>query len=152
MRIMRRIPCRINRDKQESESLIVERRFRITVNGNRYDVTVEELTEDSSRILPQPGDMRVPEQQSYRTAIPETPSTSGVMDAAPNDLVSPLAGVVESLTVKQGDRIAQGGQVAVIEAMKMKTTVVAHRDGIVSHIAVEEGDAVDAGQAIMTIE
>lgn len=152
MRIMRRIPYRITRDKQESESLIVERRFRITVNGNQYDVTVEELTESASRILPQPGDMRVPEQRSSRTTIPETPSASGFMDAGPNDLVSPLAGVVESLTVKQGDRVAQGGQVAVIEAMKMKTTVVAHRDGIVSHIAVEEGDAVDAGQAIMTIE
>lgn len=44
-----------------------------------------------------------------------------------------------------------GDRVATIEAMKMKTAVSAHRDGTVSAIPVKVGDAVDAGQSLMTI-
>jgi biotin carboxyl carrier protein len=47
--------------------------------------------------------------------------------------------------VKTGDKIA------VIEAMKMKTVVSAHKDGKISNIAVKVGDAVEAGQALVTI-
>ena len=61
-------------------------------------------------------------------------------------------GVVISLPVSQGQRITQGQEVAVIEAMKMKTTVVAHKDGTVTDLAVQVKDAVDAGQRILTIE
>ena len=66
--------------------------------------------------------------------------------------MSPLAGVISSLPVSQGQRVAQGQDVAVIEAMKMKTTLVAHRAGAVVDVAVQVKDAVEAGQRMMTIE
>jgi len=73
-------------------------------------------------------------------------------DHGPNDLLSPLAGVISSLPVSQGQVVVRGQDVAVIEAMKMKTTVGAHKAGKVVFVAVQVKTAVDTGQRIMTIE
>ena len=130
----------------------MERKFRITVDGKQYDVTVEETTQGGSRTVPQPGDMRIPEAKAPPVAGASAADTAPAPEAAgPDELPSPLAGVLESLTVSKGAKVSQGDPVAVIEAMKMKTTVVAHRDGEVVEIAVKVGDAVDAGQPLMTI-
>ena len=123
----------------------MQKKFKITVNGTEYDVTVEDLSEGSSYILPQPGDMKIP--------VPAPPAPVPVQESShePGDLVSPLAGVIVSLPVPQGQQVTQGQDVAVIEAMKMKTTMVAHKDGTITDIAVNLKDAVDAGQRILTI-
>ena len=125
----------------------MQKKFKITVNGTGYDVTVEDLSEGSSYILPQPGDMKIP------APAPSAPAPAPVQKSShePGDLVSPLAGVIVSLPVPQGQKVAQGQDVVVIEAMKMKTTVVAHKDGTITDIAVNLKDAVDAGQRILTI-
>lgn len=122
--------------------------FKITVNGTEYDVTVEDLSEGSSYILPQPGDMKIPTPAAVSPAPAPAPSQGG----GPNDLASPLAGVIIALPASVGQKVTQGQDVAVIEAMKMKTTVVAHKDGTVTDIAVGIKDAVDTGQRILTIE
>ena len=127
----------------------MQKKFKITVNGTEYDVTVEDLSEGSSYILPQPGDMKIP------VPAPSAPvpaqEHSHEPSHEPGDLVSPLAGVIVSLPVPQGQQVTQGQDVAVIEAMKMKTTMVAHKDGTITDIAVNLKDAVDAGQRILTI-
>jgi biotin carboxyl carrier protein len=124
----------------------MQKKFKITVNGTEYDVTVEDMSEGSSYLLPQPGDMKIPTPQS----APAAPA--GASGHGPNDLLSPLAGVIISLPVPRGQRVSEGQDVAVIEAMKMKTTVVAHKAGTITDIAVRLRDAVDAGQRILTIE
>lgn len=167
MPTMRHTACRIDRVKIKSKptcdtygaasalqssgaSNVVERKFRISVDGKKYEVTVEETTQGGSRILPQPGDMQIPESKAAPVAA--APAAAALEAAGPDDLASPLAGVLESLAVSKGSNVSQGDPVAVIEAMKMKTTVVAHRDGEVVEIAVKVGDAVDAGQPLMTIQ
>ena len=128
----------------------MQKKFKVTVDGREYDVTVEDISEGTSYILPQPGDMKVPtpvpKPQAPRPTPPSAPAHG------PDDLLSPLAGVISSLPVSQGQEVTQGQEVAVIEAMKMKTTVVAHKAGKVAEIAVQVKDAVEAGQRIMTIE
>lgn len=125
----------------------MQKKFKITVNGFEYDVTVEDMSEGTSYILPQPGDMKIPVASPAPTAEQTTATSHG-----PNDLLSPLAGVVSSLPVLRGQHVTRGQEVAVIEAMKMKTTVVAHKDGRIKELAVQVKDAVDAGQRILTIE
>ena len=127
----------------------MQRKFRITVNGVEYDVTVEDLSENSSYILPQPGDMKIPKPAPAPSA-PSAPFAAAPHGA--NDLVSPLAGVISALPVANGQEVTKGQDVAVIDAMKMKTTVVAHKDGTVKDVAVRVQDAVDAGQRILSIE
>jgi biotin carboxyl carrier protein len=63
-----------------------------------------------------------------------------------------MGGVVIEISVAVGDAVTTGQQVAVIEAMKMKTVIAADHDGKVTKIMVKVGDAVDSGQALMTIE
>jgi biotin carboxyl carrier protein len=129
----------------------MQKKFKITVNGTEYDVTVEDLSEGTSYILPQPGDMKVPvPQPAPQPAPPREASVDA--GAGPNDLLSPLAGIIVSIPASQGQKVARGQDVAVIEAMKMKTTVVAHKDGTITDIAIKVKDAVDAGQRILTIE
>ncbi|MGB7990512.1 MAG: biotin/lipoyl-containing protein, partial [Candidatus Methylophosphatis roskildensis] len=61
------------------------------------------------------------------------------------------AGVVESVAVSVGQSVAQGDKVATVEAMKMKTPIIAHRAGKVTSIAVKPGDPVEPGQTLLVL-
>lgn len=77
-------------------------------------------------------------------AAPRGPAGAG-------DVVSTLAGVVESVAVSVGQSVAQGDKVATVEAMKMKTPIIAQRAGKVVSVAVKPGDPVEAGQTILVL-
>ena len=139
----------------------MQRHFKITVDGKAYDVIVEDMAEPSARTIPQPGDMLPPRPAPAAApaaivapppAAP-TPPPSGAPAAAagPGDEVAPLGGVVASIEVAVGQQVANGDKIAVIEAMKMKTQVFAHRTGAVQAIAVKPGDGVEQGQVLITI-
>jgi len=130
----------------------MQKKFKITVNGVEYDVTVEDMSEGTSYILPQPGDMKIPAPAPAAPASAPASAPAAATDHGPDDLMSPLAGVISALPVTLGDEVTQGQEVAVIEAMKMKTTVVAHKTGKITDLAVKVKDAIDAGQRILTIE
>ena len=128
--------------------------LRITVEGKAYDVVVEDLTEDSGSTFYQPpAGARAP----AAAPAPAAPAPAAAASAAPaaagdKDKVAPLGGLVVEISVSVGDAVTAGQQVAVIEAMKMKTVVAADHDGKVTAIMVKTGDAVDSGQSLMTIE
>ena len=126
----------------------MERKYRITVNGRQYDVTVEEMTEGTSYVLPQPGDMRIPPSPPASKPVASEPPT----ERSASDLPSPLAGVVDSVAVTPGDRVEEGQALVIIDAMKMKTTIFAGRSGTVTGVLVKAGDTVDSGQALLRIE
>lgn len=65
--------------------------------------------------------------------------------------MSTLGGVVESIPVSVGQAVNQGDKVVIIEAMKMKTPMIAHMAGKITAIHVKAGDAVEAGQALVSI-
>lgn len=127
--------------------------LKITVEGKVYDVVVEDVTEDAgSSLYPQPG-LAVSSAPVAATAAPvAAPAATTGAPAGAKDKVSPLGGVIVEISVKVGDKVSAGQQVAVLEAMKMKTVVAADYDGTVTNIAVKVGEAVDSGQTLMTIE
>ena len=128
----------------------MERKLRITVDGHEYFVTVEDLTEGSSLTLPSPGSMYIP---NPLPAAPAAAAPSAEARAAPaaGDVTSSLGGVVETLAVAVGQTVNQGDVIAVIEAMKMKAPMVAHRGGKVAAIHVKVGEAVEVGRPLATI-
>ncbi|MPM50446.1 2-oxoglutarate carboxylase large subunit [bioreactor metagenome] len=63
-----------------------------------------------------------------------------------------IPGMVSKITVKPGDQVVENQVVAVVEAMKMETSVVARMAGTVDEILVKDGHAVKAGQLLLTIK
>jgi biotin carboxyl carrier protein len=127
----------------------MEKKFRITVDGKQYNVTVEDLSEGGSLLYPSPGSMSIPTAPA--APAPVAAPAPAKAAAGAGDVVSTLGGVVESIAVSIGQTVAQGDKVVIIEAMKMKTPMIAHVAGKITAIHVKAGDAVEAGQALVTI-
>ncbi len=67
-------------------------------------------------------------------------------------LLSPMPGLLVSLSVKEGDAVRASEQLAVVEAMKMENTLHAERDGVVAKINYEIGASLAVGDKILELE
>ena len=63
-----------------------------------------------------------------------------------------IPGMVSKVSVQPGDAVEENQVIAVIEAMKMETSVVARMAGIIDQVLVREGSSVKAGELLMTIK
>ena len=132
----------------------MEKKFRITVEGKQYVVTVEDITTDAQDIYQDTAVASLSAPQPAISAAPAPAAPAGaspVGAAGPGDEVAPLGGVVQTVHVSVGQAVNEGDKLVSLEAMKMVTHVVAHRGGKVISIAVKPGDPVDAGQVLLTI-
>ncbi len=131
----------------------MHKKFRISVDGRSYDVVVEEIPDFPHAETPAalPG-APAPALNAPPLAVPPpAPAAAPAAPAAAGDEVAPLAGMVESITVKLGQVVAAGDKLATIEAMKMKTDVFAKGSGTVASIAVQPQQSVDSGQVLLTL-
>ncbi|MBV8331212.1 MAG: ATP-grasp domain-containing protein, partial [Candidatus Eremiobacteraeota bacterium] len=71
--------------------------------------------------------------------------------ASGNDVVSPMHGVVVELKVREGDAVAEGQVVAVIEAMKMMNEIRAHKSGAAAKLHAAVGATVEAGSPLVSL-
>ena len=128
----------------------MEKKFRITVEGRPYVVTVEDITTDAQNIYQ---DTAVASLSAAPPPVApvSAPAASFPGAAGPGDEVAPLGGVVQTVHVSVGQAINEGDKLVSLEAMKMVTHVTARRGGKVISIAVKAGDPVDAGQVLLTI-
>jgi acetyl-CoA carboxylase biotin carboxyl carrier protein len=92
-------------------------------------------------------------------AEPESAPLQEDYASSPNAVKSPMVGVVYLSSnpnapayVKEGDSVAAGDTVCLIEAMKTYNPVKAHKGGRVSKILVESGDPVEYGAPLIIIE
>jgi len=136
----------------------MERRFRITVDGRPYEVTVEDLSDGGlNRLYPQPGSMALPPVSPPPTAAAGAPAAAAPAPPAADasggagDVRATLGGVVDSVAVVVGQSVKRGDIVVVLEAMKMTSPMIAHREGEITHIAVKPGDAVEVGHVLLII-
>ncbi|PKL97306.1 MAG: carbamoyl-phosphate synthase large subunit, partial [Gammaproteobacteria bacterium HGW-Gammaproteobacteria-7] len=90
----------------------------------------------------------------FAAAQTASQSAEPAQDAPPGSLplATPSTGVVVSLGVAEGDAVAVGQSVAVLEAMKMEFVVKASHSGIVRQLAVQVGSALNEGQPLLFIE
>ena len=115
--------------------------YTITVNGNVYDVTVEETGSTSGAATPR-------RTAAKPAAAPAAPAASA---GAGNIKIEGAAGKVFKIEKKVGDAVKKGDTVLVLEIMKMETPVVAPEDGTVASIDVAVGDAVESGALLATL-
>lgn len=133
------------------------RQFKVTVNGREYDVTVLELTAGQAAQSPVSAPTAVAAAGSATSAAPAAaaaaaaPQQRATAAAGAGDEVAGMGGVVVEVDVKVGQTVAVGDRLVVLEAMKMKTPVMASRAGQVTRVLVSPGDPVEGGQALVTI-
>ncbi len=88
---------------------------------------------------------QVPAPAAAATApAPRKPAAGG----GKGTLTAPMPGVILEVSVKPGDQIERGQQVAVLDAMKMHNVIGAPRAGTVAEVYVTDGESVDHGDAI----
>jgi biotin carboxyl carrier protein len=126
------------------------KKLRITVEGKTYEVVVETVDDSSARAA------KVAARPVAAAAAPApvaaAPAAKPAAGGSAASIRSQLAGRIVSVDVKEGDTVAAGAQVLVLEAMKMNTPVTAVAAGKVSKIHVAAGDTVEEGQALLDIE
>lgn len=126
------------------------KKLRVTVDGTAFEVTVEipEGGEQAQAAAPAP----VAQAAAPAPAAP-APSAAPAAPAArgDGDVRSPLAGKIVSIDVQVGQTVAEGAQVATIEAMKMNTFVNAPKAGRIASVSAKAGDAVEEGATLMVV-
>ena len=117
--------------------------YTITVNGNVYDVTVEETGSA-------PSTASTPRRAAAPAAA--APKAAAAPAGAGNIKVEAgAAGKVFKLEAKVGDAVKKGDTLLILEIMKMETPVVAPQDGTVASIDVAVGDSVESGALLATL-
>jgi pyruvate carboxylase len=71
--------------------------------------------------------------------------------ASPLQVGAPIPGMVTSLSATVGGKVAKGDKLAVLEAMKMQTTIYAPADGVIAEVLVTAGDSVEAGDLLVKL-
>jgi oxaloacetate decarboxylase alpha subunit len=124
-----------------SVSATGEEHYSVRVNGTEYAVTVA------------PDGQITDAQPVNVTAIGAGGNTAAapISTGAGESINAPLAGNIFKMLVRQGDQVNEGDVVMIMEAMKMETEVRSLHTGVISTINVNEGDAVQAGQAVITL-
>ncbi len=141
----------------DGDEAATEREFTVEVNGKRFEVDLEE---HGAPAIPAPGDVggsggpagsgpggRPPH------ATDDGDESGGVDVAEGGEAVeAEMQGTILSVAVAEGDEVAAGDVVCVLEAMKMENDVVAERGGTVTAVHVAEGESVDMGDVLVVLE
>jgi len=133
----------------EDDEEAVEREFTVEVNGKRFEV---ELEEHGAPAIPA-GDIDAGGAQASRPE-PAGGSSSDEADIAGDGetVDAEMQGTILDVEVEEGDEVAAGDVLVVLEAMKMENDIVASQGGEVTQIAVEEGESVDMGDTLVVLE
>ena len=138
--------------------------YKITVNGNVYEVTVEEgLTTGAPAAakmpsVPAPSAPAAPAPSAPKAApAPAAPAPAAPVKAANVGsegnlkVAAPMPGKILGLKVNPGQAVKRGDVLVLLEAMKMENEIVAPSDGTVASVNVATGDSVEAGATLATL-
>ena len=142
--------------------------YKYTINGNKYDVAINEAGETTAIVTVNGEEFKVEWEKPVEVkpvvkvqptvAKPAAPATAPAAAAAPTAAVNghaiktPLPGVIIDVKVNVGDAVKKGDTVVVLEAMKMENNINADRDGKITAIQVAKGDTVADGAVLVVME
>lgn len=118
--------------------------YTITVNGNVYNVTVEEGTTAGA---PAPAPKAAPKAAPAPAPKPAAPAAA----AGSVTVNASVPGKVLKIEASVGQAVKAGDSIVLLEAMKMEIPVVAPQDGTVASINVAAGDTVENGDILATM-
>ena len=125
------------------------RKFVVNVNGNSYEVEVEEVggaVTSAPRTAPAPKSASpAPKPAAAPKAAPSAPP------AGAKNVTAPMPGNILSVKVNVGDSVNSGDVLCVLEAMKMENEIMAPSAGKVVAISVAPGNSVNTGDVLVSI-
>ena len=122
--------------------------YTITVNGNVYEVTVEEGTGSAAAAAPKAAPKAAP---AAPKAAPAAAPKAAAGGAGAVKVAASLPGKVFKVEASVGQAVKKGDNILILEAMKMEVPVVAPQDGTIASIDVVAGDAVENGDILATM-
>ena len=121
------------------------RKFSVTVNGNTYEVVVEEVAADATV---------TPVSAPVAAAPVAAPKAAPKAAAAEGSVAvkSPFPGTVLKINVAQGQAVKKDDTLMVVEAMKMENEIKAPQDGTVASVNVTKGAAVQTDDLLCSLK
>ena len=113
--------------------------YTITVNGNVYDVVVEEGASTGA----------APVAPAAPKAAPKAAAPAGAQGAV--KVNAPMQGKILKINASAGASVKKGDAVLVLEAMKMENEICAAQDGVIASVEVAVGDMVEGGDVLATM-
>ena len=140
-------------------------KLNFNINGKHYEATITEVEHNVAEVELIGKKYTIDVERSEAVAIPTIATPKPAAAAAPvaaapaapkaaagaNAIVAPLPGSVVSVSVKAGDAVKAGQQLAVIVAMKMENEILAPADGTIKAVHCSAGQAVQQGDALIEL-
>ena len=120
--------------------------YTITVNGNVYEVSVEEISQGNAGFAPA---QSVAPATSAPAPAPQVQSQN--IAAGEESVPAPLGGTIMDVKVKPGEQVKKGQVLLTLEALKMENEIVAPEAGTVGQIFVQVGASVNTGDILLTL-
>lgn len=120
--------------------------YTITVNGNVYEVTVEENAQGAASL-------QAPAPAAAQTKAP-APAAKPAAAKGPQGGIkveAPMSGKILGVKAQVGQAVKRGEVLLILEAMKMENDIVAPQDGTVASINCAAGDTVETGAVLATL-
>ena len=126
--------------------------YTITVNGNVYEVTVEEGFTGAASAPKAAAPKAAPAPAAAPKAAPAAPKAAAPAGAQGSVAVTaPMPGKILGVKASAGQAVKRGQVLLILEAMKMENEIVAPQDGTVATINVAVGDSVEPGATLATL-
>lgn len=133
--------------------------YTITVNGNTYEVSVEETNGvpvgNTAPIQAAAPVSSVPIAAPTPAPVAPTPEApapkAGTSAVGAVQILSPMPGKIVGIKVTEGKTVKKGDVLLILEAMKMENEIVAHQDGTITSINVTVGQSVESGSLLSTM-
>ncbi len=113
--------------------------YTITVNGNVYDVTVEEGTGSAAPVA----------KAAAPKAAPKAAAPAGAQGAV--KVNAPMPGKILKVNAAAGAAVKKGDVLVVLEAMKMENEICAPQDGTIATVECAAGDSVESGKVLVSL-
>lgn len=120
--------------------------YTITVNGNVYEVTVEETRGGAQKAAPKAAPKAMPKAAPAAAAAPAQEGAGAVQ------VTASVPGKVFKVEASVGQEVKAGDAIVILEAMKMEIPVVAPQDGTIASIDVTVGQGIESGDVLATMD
>lgn len=126
----------------------MEKFLKVTVNGNVYDVKVEDVKNNEVSVNTEAKPVEAPKVEEKKEAPVKNDVAAGVNDIK---ITAPMPGNIWKIKTSVGSKVAKHEVLLILEAMKMENEIVATEAGTVTGILVKEGNSVEPGKVLVTI-